>query len=97
VEAVFGLALAGPPLDGGKNGGQVLLVVNRSELDYGKARDSLEIPEVERRYLVGPDAPLSRRYRQILRETLGSAFHKPDKIATRNRACQRIDNPCIFF
>ena len=47
----FGAALAPAP-DRSKNGGPVLLVVNRSELDYGKARDQLEIPEVQRRDFV---------------------------------------------
>ena len=80
------------PLDGGKNGGQVLLVVNRSELDYGKARDSLEIPEVQRRDFV---AEMQRRStdQQILERKLDTnrfllAFDTPGQ--PRNGECDRV-------
>jgi hypothetical protein len=69
VDVAFGAALAGLPLDGGKNGGQVSFVVDRSELDYGKARDSLEIPEVQRRDFVA-EMQRCRADQQILERQL---------------------------
>ena len=88
----FGAALAGLLLAGGKNGGQVLLVVKRSELDYGKARDSLEIPEVRRRDFVA-EMQRCRADQQILERKLDAnrfllALDTPDQ--PRNGGCDRV-------
>jgi hypothetical protein len=92
VDVAFGAALASLPLDGGKNGGQVLLVVNRSELDYGKARDSLEIAEVQRRDFVA-EMQRCRADQQILERKLDTnrfllAFDTPGQ--PRNGECDRV-------
>jgi hypothetical protein len=68
------------------------LVVNRSELDYGKARNSLEIPEVQRRDFVA-EMQRCRADQQILERKLDTnrfllAFDTPDQ--PRNGECDRV-------